>query len=139
MPPRIARIGAALAAAALLAACAPTSPDASTAGTPSPAATASKPPVLAALCDAASAAPQDPEAARATFFQRAHERLHELARAVADGGQRSTAGTLLQAKERVEAAFEGASPAPDLTARLTRLIDATRAALDADGQAAPPC
>ena len=51
----------------------------------------------AALCQAASR----PDEARALFFDRAHDPLHSVARAL-DGVDRPQAATLLEAKETVE-------------------------------------
>lgn len=68
-------------------------------------------PVLVAVCDAADA--DDPAAAEAAFGQ-AHDGLHTLARELQEGDRRDAAADLLEAKQRVEAAFatcpEGTTP-----------------------------
>ena len=61
------------------------------------------------LCQAGEAASDgDAAQARAAFFDRSHQPLHELA-AVAQEGDRAAAARLLEAKQRVESGLEKAS------------------------------
>ena len=76
----------------------------------------------AALCEAAASPDRRP---RASFFDRAHEALHTVARALEDV-DRAQAAPLLQAKERVES--ELANRPPTLPDDLRRLADVYRAA-----------
>ncbi len=113
------------------------------AGTPSPAATSTaaptgseSPALYTALCEAAAAT--DPAAAEPAFAG-AHDGLHTLARELQDTDQRAVAGDLLEAKQRVEAAFV-AEPLPDdLAQRLDRLLTATADAITASGRPRPTC
>lgn len=86
----------------------------------------------AALCEAAA----EPDAARRLFFDRAHEQLHTVARALEDI-DRALAAQLLQAKERVE------SELPNLPATLSddlrRLAGVYRDGLGRLAITAPPC
>lgn len=85
-----------------------------------------------ALCDAAAS----PATARAVFFDRAHEQLHTVARALEDV-DRAQAAELLVAKEKVEGEL-GAPPA-GLPGDLRRLADVYRAGLGRLAIDAPPC
>lgn len=79
-------------------------------------------------------------AARTTFEDRAHAYLHELA-ARAQERDRESVGRLLEAKNRVESAFQspgGGSPA-EVAARLATLEAATRDVAEALGTPAPRC
>ncbi len=86
----------------------------------------------AGLCQAAA----QPDVARRLFFDRSHEALHTVARALEDV-HRAQAGELLQAKERVES--ELAAPPPSLPDDLYRLADVYRAGLGRLAITAPPC
>ena len=86
----------------------------------------------AGLCQAAD----QPDAARRLFFDRSHEALHTVARALEDV-DRAQAGALLQAKEKVEG--ELAAPPPTLPDDLRRLADVYRAGLGRLAITAPPC
>lgn len=86
----------------------------------------------AGLCQAAA----QPDAARRLFFDRSHEALHTVARALEDV-DRAQAGELLQAKEKVES--ELASPPPSLPQDLRRLADVYRAGLGRLAITAAPC
>ena len=86
----------------------------------------------AGLCQAAA----QPDAARRLFFDRSHEALHTVARALEDV-DRAQAGELLQAKEKVES--ELADPPPTLPDDLRRLADVYRAGLGRLAITAPPC
>lgn len=86
----------------------------------------------AALCQAAT----EPDAARRLFFDRAHEPLHTVARALEDV-DRARAASLLEAKEKVEA--ELPSPPPSLPDDLRRLADVYRDGLGRLAITAPPC
>ena len=85
-----------------------------------------------ALCEAADR----PDEARALFFDRSHEALHEVARRL-DDVDRAQAAALLEAKQRVESGLD--SPRPSLPADLTRLADVYRASLGRLAIEAPPC
>lgn len=92
-------------------------------------------PVIAAVCRVADLVAEDPAAAGRAFTDRAHEPLHALAREAADGGARAAAARLLEAKNMVEEAEDGPTPAA-----VDELVSATRAALAAVGRPEPgPC
>lgn len=86
----------------------------------------------AALCEAA----KQPESARRLFFDRSHEAMHTVARAL-DPVDRAQEGALLQGKEKVEA--ELAVSPPSLPEDLLKLADIYRAGLGRLAIAAPPC
>jgi hypothetical protein len=86
----------------------------------------------AGLCQAAA----QPNAARRLFFDRSHEALHTVARALEDV-DRAQAAELLQAKEKVESALP-ASP-PNLPDDLRRLASVYREGLGRLAIEAPPC
>lgn len=94
------------------------------------------PPALVAVCDVARAAREgDQDLARAVFVDKAHEPLHALATAAAEGGDRAVAAFLLEAKNEVESA----QPGPTTTA-VDDLVSATRVALSVTGRPSPqPC
>ena len=78
--------------------------------------------VVAGVCAALDAS-ADGGDARAVFYDRAHDGLHELASATTSQ-DRAVAGRLLRSKERVETLLDGASPAQTTTA-LEELSEAT--------------
>lgn len=86
----------------------------------------------AALCQAAA----EPDAARRQFFDRAHEQLHTVARALEDV-DRAQAALLLEAKEKVEA--ELPNPPASLPADLRQLATVYRDGLGRLAITAPPC
>jgi hypothetical protein len=86
----------------------------------------------AGLCEAA----KTPAQARALFFDRSHDALHTVARAL-DDVDRALAGQLLQAKETVESEL-GASR-PGRPEDLLRLADVYRAALGRLAITVAPC
>jgi hypothetical protein len=86
----------------------------------------------AALCQAAA----EPDAARRHFFDRAHDQLHTVAKALEDV-DRAQAAQLLQAKERVES--EIADRPPSLSDDLRRLAVVYRDGLGRLAITAPPC
>jgi hypothetical protein len=86
----------------------------------------------AGLCQAAN----QPDAARRLFFDRSHEALHTVARALEDV-DRAQAGELLQAKEKVESQLS--APPPSLPDDLRRLADVYRTGLGRLAITAPPC
>lgn len=92
----------------------------------------------AALCTAKDQAAGDPAAARRVFYDRAHDRLHELAR-LAERTDRPAAARLLEAKQRVEHDLDGPSPPARLAGDLDRLLTTTNAALAAISISPPPC
>ncbi len=85
-----------------------------------------------ALCEAANR----PASARALFFDRAHDSLHTVARAVEEI-DRAQAAELLEAKEKVEGEI-AAAPA-GLPDDLVRLADLYRASLGRLAIEASPC
>ena len=86
----------------------------------------------AAICEGAFA----PDAARRLFFDRAHEQLHTVAKALEDV-DRAQAAQLLQAKERVES--EITNPPPTLPDDLRRLAGVYRDSLGRLAITVPPC
>lgn len=94
----------------------------------------SAPTVLVAVCDVARAARQgDQRAAADLFVDQAHEPLHALASSTADGGDRGAAARLLEAKNAVESAEPGPTPAA-----AEELVSATQVALAATAGSSPP-
>lgn len=91
----------------------------------------------AGLCEAKVAAATDPEAARATFYDRSHSALHTVARGL-EPVDRGLAAQLLEAKGKVEAELEAIPPAPS-PADLAALDDVYRAGLWRLAITAPPC
>lgn len=94
--------------------------------------------LLAALCDATAAARRgDAAKARMTFFDRAHQPIHELASATA-AVDRAASARLLEAKQRVEADVGAAAPSLEVDLADTTL--AAHAASVAVGDTTPlPC
>ncbi|MGH9266115.1 MAG: hypothetical protein ACRD1D_15635 [Acidimicrobiales bacterium] len=90
------------------------------------------------VCRAAEAARHgDPAGAKAAFFDRSHQALHELA-ALAQERDRAAVARLLEAKERVESGLEKASPT--LAGDLDTLAVVTGRAMAAAGGGDPgPC
>ena len=86
----------------------------------------------AGLCQAAD----QPDAARRLFFDRSHEALHTVARALEDVDRTQT-GELLQAKEKVESVLS--APPPSLPDDLRRLAEVYRTGLGRLAITAPPC
>jgi hypothetical protein len=97
-----------------------------------PVAVASLAVAQAALCEAVAA----PDAARRLFFDRAHEQLHTVARALEDV-DRAQAAQLLEAKEKVES--ELSNPPPTLSDDLRRLAGVYRDGLGRLAITVPPC
>jgi len=90
----------------------------------------------AALCGAKASAASEPGAARTAFFDRAHDRLHTVARALGDV-DRARAAELLEAKEKVESGLD--RRATTLAGDIGRLADVYRSALGQLAVPAPPC
>lgn len=90
----------------------------------------------AGLCQAEKAAPTDPAAARATFYDRSHNSLHTAARAL-ETADRALAGRLLEAMQKVEADLE--TRPPELGDDLSTLSDVYRQGLARLAITAPPC
>lgn len=88
------------------------------------------------LCELADAT--DAARAEATFLDRSHAMLHVIA-AATEVRDRAVAATLLEAKQLVEADLAGDGLPSGFRAGVETLIEATRAALDAIGLAAPTC
>jgi hypothetical protein len=78
------------------------------------------------------------KAARTTFYDRSHEPLHTIARAL-EPVDRPLAGRLFEAKEAVEADLSSPSRAPTLSRDLDRLLEVTRASLHRLSVDAPSC
>ena len=91
-----------------------------------------------ALCSARDEARGDVKRANTTFYDRSHDALHTIARAL-DPVDRALAAKLLEDKERVEADFRRNAPGPELAAHLDSLAQATRAGLAALSIGVPPC
>ena len=91
----------------------------------------------AALCQATEQA-SDRRAARVIFYDRAHDRLHDLAREV-QRVDRPAAARLLEAKGAVERDLDSNLAAARLAVDLARLGAATAAALQAISIAPPSC
>lgn len=103
---------------------------------PSTAATSSPQRVHDRLCAALTAADGgDLATARATFQDRVHGPLHDIAAAAAET-DRAAAARLLEAKQRVEASL--ATNADSLAGDLAGLAPTVRAALVATGRPGPP-
>lgn len=102
---------------------------------------ASGEPVIAAgvaegLCLARQQAADDPGAARSTFFDSAHEGIHELARSLQEV-DRGAAADLLRSKQALEAALE--SEDAGLTVKLDDLLATTTVGLEVLGLPTPAC
>jgi hypothetical protein len=113
------------------------------AGTPPPPTVAGVPPrqveeAIEGLCRARDEAASDVKSARTTFYDRSHEPLHGIARAL-EPVDRSMVSRLLEAKEAVEAGLASASPVPALTTDLDVLLQATRASLARLSVPPPSC
>ena len=93
---------------------------------------------VAGLCQARAEADTDVNAARTTFYDRSHEPLHGIARALEPVDRPLVTG-LLEAKVAVETDLGARTPAPTLTADLDRLLELTRASLARLSVASPPC
>lgn len=76
--------------------------------------------------------------AEEAFFDAAHAPLHELA---AEAGEvdREAAGSLLEAKFRVEEALRTTARGPELVRALDELAGETAAAAEAIGEVVPRC
>ena len=94
--------------------------------------------IVTALCEARDDIGRDAGATEAIFFDRAHDRLHDLARDAAEL-DRSVAARLLEAKQNVEADLDEAPSRRVLTDDFDALIDSTRRALEVASGAAPNC
>jgi len=93
---------------------------------------------LEGLCTARLEATDRPQTAEARFFDRSHEMLHVIARAVEDL-DRPVAARLLETKQKVEADFSGLASGDRVADDLGRLIEATRTALVRLAVPLPPC
>ncbi|MFP5318118.1 MAG: hypothetical protein ACLGI2_07455 [Acidimicrobiia bacterium] len=92
----------------------------------------------AALCTARDQARADLNKARATFYDRSHDALHDISRDL-DPVDRAASGRLLEAKQRVESALDADPPPAGLVADLQELADVTRAGLARLSVDVPPC
>jgi len=81
------------------------------------------------LCLARAQVEGDAKAVRGTFYDRAHDALHTIAREL-ETVDRVLAARLLEAKEAVEADVNAEPPAPALAVDLDHLIDEARQGLD---------
>lgn len=93
---------------------------------------------VAHLCLAAEEAPDRPRAAEARFFDRSHETLHVMARALEDV-DRPLAARLLEAKQKVESDLSGLASGDRVADDLDRLVEASGAGLDRLAVPVPPC
>ena len=92
-------------------------------------------PTLSAVCRVAElAGAGDAAGARRALLNEAHGPLHTLAQEAADDGDRAAAAGLLEAKERIESAPEGAT-----ATNADALVAATVAAAEAAGRPAEGC
>ncbi|MGH9193532.1 MAG: hypothetical protein ACRDZ0_13795 [Acidimicrobiales bacterium] len=88
----------------------------------------------AGLCIALALADDDDvSGARAAFYDRSHDGLHELAAAATDV-EPAAAARLLEAKQRVEALLDGSPTRADLSPALAGLADATARAAEVVGE-----
>lgn len=95
--------------------------------------------LVAGLCEARSLAGSDVEAAATVFENEVHVQLHDLAAEVGES-DREAAGSLLEAKETVEADLaQGLVKGDALREHLDGLLDATVPALRAIDVEAPTC
>ena len=93
---------------------------------------------LAGLCVARDQALRAPARVRTTFFDRSHDTLHALAKAL-EAVDRVLTARLLEAKNTIEADLAFDPPPGSLAADLDRLITSTRAGLRRLGEPAPGC
>ena len=91
-----------------------------------------------ALCTARDEAGGDVKQANTTFYDRSHDALHTIARAL-DPVDRAAAARLLEDKERVETDFRSNAAGPQLAADLDNLARTTRTGLAALSVSVPPC
>lgn len=90
------------------------------------------------LCTARAQADTDVKSVRATFYDRSHEALHTIARAL-EPVDRVVAARLLEAKQAVEADVNAQPPRATVAADLDRLLDVTRQGLARLSITAPRC
>jgi hypothetical protein len=94
---------------------------------------------LIALCDAGETAERRPAKAERTFYDHAHQPLHELADESA-GADRAVAARLLESKNEVEAVLEEVPPDGErLAAAINALAIETGSAMQALEMEAPSC
>lgn len=106
-------------------------------GTQVPAANLRK--AMTGLCTARDQArTSDTAAAKATFFDEAHDRLHDIAAAL-EAVDRTAASGLLVAKQQVEADLNAPAPARELAADLDQLATVTHDSLAQLEVTADPC
>ncbi len=91
-----------------------------------------------ALCTARDQAKADVKQANTTFYDRSHDALHTLARAL-DSVDRAAAARLLEDKERVETDFRRNASGAELAASLDALARSTRSGLAALSVEVPTC
>jgi hypothetical protein len=91
-----------------------------------------------ALCTARDQARSDVKQANTTFYDRSHDALHTLARAL-DPVDRAAAARLLEDKERVETDFRRNASVSELAASLEALARSTRTGLAALSVEVPAC
>ena len=91
-----------------------------------------------ALCTARDQARADVKQANSTFYDRSHDDLHTIARAL-DPVDRPAAARLLEDKERVEADLRANASGSELAASLDALARSTRTGLDALSITVAPC
>ena len=90
------------------------------------------------LCQVRAEAGTDVKSARTTFYDRSHEPLHGIARALEPVDHQQSA-LLLEAKAAVEADLDAGSATPWLTGAVDRLLTVTRASLARLSVTPPSC
>ncbi len=98
--------------------------------------------MIGGLCEMSGEMRDDPAAGRTVFYDRVHERLHRIA-ADAQPIDAALAGTLLEAKQLVEADLEAdleaAAPPPGYGEHVDRLLSVTQEAVVLLGLTDPGC
>ena len=90
------------------------------------------------VCTARQQALTDVNTARATFYDRSHDALHTLARAL-QPVDRDLAARLLEDKQRVEAELTNRGAPGDVAADLGKLAEVSRRGLARLSISVPPC
>lgn len=90
------------------------------------------------LCEIDTTFANDPHDANAVFYDRTHQELHVIAAAV-EVRDRTVAGSLLLAKERVEADLRSPVKPTTFSEDVSALLTATRDALHAIRLTSPTC
>ena len=94
--------------------------------------------MIGGLCGMSGEMRDDLVAGRTVFYDRVHERLHRIA-AEAQPIDAALAGTMLEAKQLVEADLEAAAPPPGYGEHVDRLLSVTQEAVVLLGLTDPGC